>query len=354
MTLVHHVTGEIVTHGIEAWNGRNHPAADRYPMMSDDEILELAEDIATNGLLENLTLDDEGNLVDGRNRMKACSLTGVEIRFEVYVGSDVAGFVVSKNEHRRHLSDQARIALRRDRVAELAAQGMSTRAIAAEVDVDQATVVRDIEVMHGASPLFEGGEPDDAPARVKGADGKTYPTTHRGAWTPEDAAVFLDRYHNLTGVEDRGLLAADYGLSVKSLPNTARTCRKALAIVAPKLTKPQKVDRIRELATSGATAKQIGGEVDLTEKVVRKYAADAGVVLVADKVIGSVKRLDANRVVGSIVDRVRFDIDEDSVLAAVRLADVDHDLIAGWVSSLSDSIRSLTTLKNRLKKELTQ
>ena len=55
-------------------------AADVFPMMADDELQELAEDIKANGLHEPLVIADIDGirmLIDGRNRREACRLAGV-------------------------------------------------------------------------------------------------------------------------------------------------------------------------------------------------------------------------------------------------------------------------------------
>jgi ParB-like chromosome segregation protein Spo0J len=85
-----------------------HRAASVFPMLSDEELRELADDIARHGLLEPLWLyddPDEGRvLLDGRNRLRACELADVEPTTRLYTGTDPIGFVVSENVRRRHLS----------------------------------------------------------------------------------------------------------------------------------------------------------------------------------------------------------------------------------------------------------
>lgn len=81
-----------------------HPVADLFPMLPDDELRELAEDIKANGLLESIKLDAEGRVLDGRNRLAACELAGVEPRFEDYAGEDPAQYALSVNLARRHLN----------------------------------------------------------------------------------------------------------------------------------------------------------------------------------------------------------------------------------------------------------
>ena len=57
-----------------------HPAADLFPLMSESELRELGEDIKANGLRASIVLY-EGKLLDGRNRLDAMELVGVEYSF---------------------------------------------------------------------------------------------------------------------------------------------------------------------------------------------------------------------------------------------------------------------------------
>jgi ParB-like chromosome segregation protein Spo0J len=53
-----------------------HPLADTFPMMSDGELKELAADIEKNGQLTPVQfalIDGRKILIDGRNRLAACS-----------------------------------------------------------------------------------------------------------------------------------------------------------------------------------------------------------------------------------------------------------------------------------------
>lgn len=84
-----------------------HPLADLFPLMAADELQRLADDIKANGLRDPIvTLG--GQILDGRNRYKACRMAGVEPKAEVFCGTDPVAFVVSKNLHRRHLNESQR------------------------------------------------------------------------------------------------------------------------------------------------------------------------------------------------------------------------------------------------------
>jgi len=85
-----------------------HPVANFYPMMTDEELADLAVDIKANGQRQNIIttlLDEEEWLVDGRNRLKACEMVGIEPRFERVNGAtDLLALVVSLNVKRRNLT----------------------------------------------------------------------------------------------------------------------------------------------------------------------------------------------------------------------------------------------------------
>jgi hypothetical protein len=86
---------------------KNHEYANIFPMMTDDELSSLVEDIKTNGQSEPIVML-EGKILDGRNRYRACEIAGVSAKFRQFTGSDPLGFVVSHNLHRRHLTESQR------------------------------------------------------------------------------------------------------------------------------------------------------------------------------------------------------------------------------------------------------
>ena len=114
-----------------------HPVAEVFPILPEDELQKLGEDIKKNGLKEPITLwapgknDDHGDffVLDGRNRLDAMELTGLNVIDENknpalvlelpnFGGTDETvrcyyenavdpyHYVISKNLLRRHLSKQ--------------------------------------------------------------------------------------------------------------------------------------------------------------------------------------------------------------------------------------------------------
>jgi hypothetical protein len=102
-----------------------HPAADVFPMMSDEDLRVLGEDVKANGLKSPIIIYNpspidldhacDNVLIDGRNRLEAMERAGLETNpldaFEVdYVSyhrsPDPVAYIISANIHRRHLTKQ--------------------------------------------------------------------------------------------------------------------------------------------------------------------------------------------------------------------------------------------------------
>lgn len=87
-----------------------HEAAKLFPMLPEDKLNELAEDIRVKGLLQPL-ITYKGQLLDGRNRWEACTRIGKMPETQEYNGDDPIGYVVSANIQRRHLTTSERAIL---------------------------------------------------------------------------------------------------------------------------------------------------------------------------------------------------------------------------------------------------
>ena len=128
-------------------------------------------------------------LLDGRNRTRACKELGIVPKVEEFVGTEeeAAAFVESQNEHRRHLpaGEKKRLADERAvRVKAKRSEGKSIRTIAGEEGVSKSQVEKDLkkEPVHQWTPATEPeadvGEVIDTPepTKVTGKDGKKYPS----------------------------------------------------------------------------------------------------------------------------------------------------------------------------------
>jgi ParB-like chromosome segregation protein Spo0J len=119
---------------------KSHPLAELMPAMTEDEFLALVADIKQNGVREPVVLF-ENMILDGRHRLKACALLGVDPRTpREFTGTEeeARAFVISANLHRRHLKGEQK----RELIARLvrATPEKSDRQIAQTVGASPTTV----------------------------------------------------------------------------------------------------------------------------------------------------------------------------------------------------------------------
>ena len=166
-----------------------HPEAEKLPMMSDAEILEMANDIFENSLREPIDIwidnREEANgspgpfpeyLMDGRNRREALNFLGHDSPLDVNTNGvryhnaikrrgknwvtdcDPVKFILSKNVHRRHLTpEQKREAIKRFLKADPKA---SNREVAKKLGSSHHTIkkvreeaVRDGQIAQNEQPI---------------------------------------------------------------------------------------------------------------------------------------------------------------------------------------------------------
>ena len=90
-----------------------HGLANIFPLIEGAAFDDLASDIREHGLRDPIVIF-EGAILDGRNRYRAATAVGAELRFRDFDPSsdgDPLGFVMSANLHRRHLADGQRSAV---------------------------------------------------------------------------------------------------------------------------------------------------------------------------------------------------------------------------------------------------
>lgn len=176
-----------------------HPLADLFPMMSDEEIDALGEDMLANGQRESIALF-EGKILDGRNRYLACMRKGIEPRFIYQRPADPVAFVASANLHRRHL-DQSQRAMIAAKLADMkrgdnqhASRGETSQAEAARLlEVGKRSVERAREVIdHGTDKIVAAVEVGEVPLKAAAAFVHDHPPSEQDrliakAGSPADA-----------------------------------------------------------------------------------------------------------------------------------------------------------------------
>ena len=92
----------------DAFTGEVHPYASRWPMRSADELEEMAESIRSRRQRFPIVLTPDGVLVDGRNRLAACTLANVEPWFEMdptlTSEEEIGAFIWDANGDRRDMT----------------------------------------------------------------------------------------------------------------------------------------------------------------------------------------------------------------------------------------------------------
>lgn len=113
---------ELESDGGDMTEFKLHEASALFPILDNDGLKSLAEDIKSHGLLEPITIY-EGKVLDGRNRLAACKLAKVTPAFEKLDKEIVLSpllYVISKNLHRRHLTTGQRSTIATEMIPMLA------------------------------------------------------------------------------------------------------------------------------------------------------------------------------------------------------------------------------------------
>lgn len=85
------------------WNGQWHPFAERFPMLGEQELRDMAASIAETGQLHPCVMASDGLGLDGRNRVAACRIAGVEPTWTVNDGNPMS-IIIAANVHHRFLT----------------------------------------------------------------------------------------------------------------------------------------------------------------------------------------------------------------------------------------------------------
>ena len=152
-------------------NREFHEVANIFPMMQGEEFDALKSDIEANGLREAVWLHQDGRIIDGRNRYRACCELGQEPEYRTWNGAgSLVAFVVSLNLHRRHLTESQRAMI----AAKLATMGQGARTDIRSIDLmsqAQAATLLNVSVpsIKRARVVYTSGDPDLVDAVERGS-----------------------------------------------------------------------------------------------------------------------------------------------------------------------------------------
>lgn len=314
-------------------NFQIHPLAKKFPLMKGAAFDDLVVSIEQRGLLEPIVMLN-GQVVDGRNRLRACIQANVEPKFSEYshIGIPVEEFIWTVNVDRRHLTDDQKAA-----------------ASMAWEEFEQARAKQ-----RQIAGLKHGQESPSAPIDADG-DSTPYRGT-RGALM-QRAQVSYRKINDAITVKRHD---AENGTDLLKQVETGDVpLRQAVRIVkneeelkivdrsAGSVSK--RIERIREMAGQGYRAEQIAHDIGVQEGRVRHIARREGITLPDDK-IGKSARVDVNRVIGETVMAAAA-LTSGLNLVDSRIAEIDRDQLPEWIDSLSSSIRELSALLKKLRTE---
>jgi hypothetical protein len=152
-----------------------HPAADVFPMMPEDGLAKLQEDIERHGVRVPIGLYDETDakgrkvktwLIDGRNRLEATERAGINLKYipKVHIHcSDPVTWIIALNILRRHLTkqEQAKLIVAAHKAAEAA---RVARQADKYIGRDGEPVSRQADVKLSKRGRAEGRKPDKVKA----------------------------------------------------------------------------------------------------------------------------------------------------------------------------------------------
>ncbi|NJQ03344.1 ParB N-terminal domain-containing protein [Streptomyces sp. PLAI1-29] len=131
-----------------------------FPALDEDDLNALAEDIKEQGLLYPVVLDRSGRVIDGRNRLKACEIAGVEPAYTTYDGDDPDRYALSANVHRRNLT-KGQIAMITAKACSLSEQSgrspseQSSRSLSEQLGISLGTIGKANVVLQHAPDLVD-------------------------------------------------------------------------------------------------------------------------------------------------------------------------------------------------------
>lgn len=275
------------------------------------------------GVVVPIVVDGNGRIIDGHHRSRIANelnLDCPQIKRSVRSDDDANALAYTLNADRRHMTVEQRRAV----VAHLREQGHSLRAIAGAVGVSAKTVHQDLS---GVTPV--------TPANV---DPETGEIRETGAAEVREVADDVTQVSVSTTTRVTGR-------DGKSYPAKANPSTSVAAI-------EQRRKDIEKLAGTGMSSGQIAKALGISRHTVLEHAKATGVTITADALLANVRKPDPNVVMENTV-QMAVDLTA-GIDGLVDFEELDGDHLAGWVSSLTDAIRSLTTLKRKLEKELTR
>lgn len=319
-----------------------HPAANLFPMLNDDELLSLAENIKENGLIAPIVLFD-GKILDGRNRMKACEIAGVDPRFIAWDGEGKSAtlYVLSTNLHRRHLTVSQRAAIGAESIEMLHKEALRRQGRRTDLptSVHDDTEVRGGSAAVAAAKVGVGSCSINRALAVKRDNPEAFQAMKRGETTANKEYAKLKNglcSECSESAVTKGMCQKHY----RRLRDTGST--------KDPMSKAERIVRIEEMVGAGHNSEQIAEVVGVAAEHVRLLARESGIELPETAVIGG-KKINITKIVMETViaaDHLTVGLD----MVDGKLDQIEKGRIQEWIVSLDGSVRVLARLLKQLRK----
>lgn len=312
----------------------------------------LADSIRETGLLHAIVVTPDMRLIAGHRRLEACRLLGMDevpVRVVSNLTSARSLLFAERDENtcRLDMTPGEKVSLglaleelerpkAQERMRNLPTDTTKESFLSSDTQGERTGQTRDLV---GEAVGMSGRTFVRAKAVVAAANGHLVNGEPVSAEVQEVAVKALDEM-NTTGKVNSAYEKVVEAVKVGAEPAKLRKTREAVG---------GRVETARRMAAEGHTSDQIGATIGVDHMA--NFKRIHGLEVPADAVVGRRRNLDSNRIVGATVAAVTG---VDSLFDAIDYSALDRAELDHWISSLSDAIRSLTTLRNNLRKELTQ
>ena len=204
-----------------------HPVSEIFPLMQGEQYDQLIQDIRDHGLLEPIWLH-EGQIIDGRNRYRACLEANVEPETRVWNGDgSLVEFVVSLNLRRRHLTSSQRAAGAAEALDQLRVEAKERQREGGRGEVPQKigeASKHEGEATHRAAKMFGTNRTYVAEAaKIRDEDESTFRSIMKGDLTIPEQGLIRDHIQHSYHAE----LIAELGLDARDRVTLARIAKEA-------------------------------------------------------------------------------------------------------------------------------
>lgn len=286
-----------------------HPVANLFPLIEGQAFDDLVADIRQQGLLVPITIDQEGRILDGRNRARACAQLGIEAQHTLYEGPATA-FIVSMNLKRRHLTIKQRAFIAARLVTSPVGGGrngsIEPGMVSAEAAADLLQVSR--HTVHRARTVLQHGDPATIDAVEHGDQGLA----------PAAAAIWSRHPHRHDGSIEPSPAA----------PVNYRT-KEGQAL---------RLQLLKDLAAQGYASRQMAPQIGISEERCRLLMKQHGIPCPGDKAMGKGKRFRADTLMDNLVFAAEHLLADVNLIAFDEL---DSDRLQDWVPALKAAHRAL-------------